>query len=169
MLETNIRTQTLAPQVAGLVQRRQDIRRKPAAANKAMMGRAVTSIHSFLLDDPHRFVAASQPMGSSVPRWALHAPLCKRFRQKACPLSSQGKTLTGYDCVDVANDLKYVCLVCNLDRKGNDVFLGHVGAALPMVRPATMAVRIAVTFPGSMPKRTLSHWYALFKLAPTFM
>lgn len=48
----------------------------------------------------------SQPMGSSVPRRALHAPLCKHFRQKACPLYSQGKTLTGYDCVDVENDLE---------------------------------------------------------------
>ena len=43
------------------------------------------------------------------------------------------------------NDLEYVG---KSDRKGN-AFLGHVGAALPMVRRAMMAVGIAVTFPGS--------------------
>jgi hypothetical protein len=145
---TNIRTQTLASRVARPVRRRRDNGRKPAAANKAAMGGAVSSIHSFLLDDSYCFVAVSQQMlGSSVLRRALHAPLSKHFRQIACPLYSQGKTLTGYDCVDVENDLMYVYLVCCMDR---DVFLGNVGAVLPMVRRVTMAVRVAVTFPGSM-------------------
>ena len=88
---TNIRTQALAPQVAGLVRQRQDIGRKPAAANKAAMERAVSSIHSFLLDDPGRFVAASQPMGSSVPKRALHAPLCKNFAKRLAHFTAKGK------------------------------------------------------------------------------
>jgi hypothetical protein len=61
----------------------------------------------------HHYVAASPPVSSPLPRRSLiRKPQCKP-RQKICPVFgsyTRGGPLaiSGYDCVDVHNDLEYV-------------------------------------------------------------